>query len=137
MTRDYAEYECNCAVFFGGGAPLLCPVHEKPQREPQKRETVPTLPEFFAHLTDAQKMNFIAELYAVMSPEFKKQLLQALIPAGPGDAVDVKITSNNDMVRIDFAHPLNWMVLSREHALQLGFTLMSHAGADFQKVAGG
>jgi hypothetical protein len=93
--------------------------------------------ELFGNMTDPQRLEFIAEVIGMMAPEFKNEVIRQLagFNAGQGD-VQLKISSNAEMVRMDFGKPLAWFVLPKAHALQLGVVLIEHAEGRLEKSDG-
>ena len=93
-----------------------------------------TANEFFGNLTDAQKLELISTIVQSMSPEFRAEVLKELIRNGNVHEAELRVSSTEDLVRLDFGMPMAWFAIPKAHALRLGITLMEHAGAHVDQV---
>jgi len=96
--------------------------------------TTYTPKELFMSMSDPQKLEFIAGLIATMSPEFKDTVIAELGGALKDGDLDLRISSNEHAVRIDFARLVKWIALPKEHAIQLAMLLIEHSGAHLERV---
>jgi hypothetical protein len=89
---------------------------------------------FADNLNDEQKLGIIRELVKTMSPEFKNEVIKQLATDNADGECQITVSSNAELVRIDFGKPLAWFAIPKANALQLGASLMEHAGAVIQRV---
>ena len=50
-----------------------------------------------------------------------------------GGKLDIRLSSNEYAVRLDFERNVGWIALPKEHAIQLALLLLEHAGARLEK----
>lgn len=132
---DYAEYQCDCALYAPGGIPDLCPVHGVPQRALVIDDEIATPePHFFAHLSEEQKLKATCAMIDMLTQDQKDAILMQLAREQPQGNTHLQVNSNEKFVRLDFGRTLAWFVLPKPHALQLGIILMQHAGANVAQV---
>lgn len=88
-------------------------------------------------LDDTSKLRLIVELTKSLQPQFKQLVINELAESNSaaGEAV-ITISSNEQMVRVQFDKSLAWFVLPRANAVALGLQLMQHGGANIEAVPG-
>lgn len=103
--------------------------------EENEKQQTPSIGEFFRSLTDPQKLEFIAQMFAGVSPDFLQTVINNIArdQAKAGGEVQLSISSDAKHVRLDFGRALAWFILTKEHAVQLGMLLLQHAGAEINK----
>lgn len=95
---------------------------------------VDEIPQFYSTMPDEDKLKFVVAIVRSMSPEYKQLVIHEIAGSGAAEETQVQVSSSENMVKIEFGHAMKWFVLPKEHALQLGASLMQHAGAVIQRV---
>lgn len=139
---DYAEYECGCHLYSPGGIPDLCPTHGRDKAPaPSPREVRwqdpdenMTRGEYFATLTQEQKLELCCSIIDLLTTDQKAQVLFTLAQEQPQTDTQLEVNSNDQFVRISFGKPLAWFVMPKAHARQLGQLLLQHGGATVHQV---
>jgi hypothetical protein len=90
--------------------------------------------ESWAKFTDVEKLEYICDLIKTLQPEFKAVVIKVLAEQNTAGETQVIVTSNEQLVRMDFGRPLAWFAIPKAHAMQLGITLMTHAGAQLEML---
>jgi hypothetical protein len=76
-----------------------------------------------------ERFERIIALIRELSPEFRAEVLRQLAEyPSPASSTEIRVSSAGDNVRIDFARPLAWWIMSRESARLLAVTLLEHSG---------
>jgi hypothetical protein len=88
----------------------------------------------YTNIPDEDKVTMIRELVKGMAPEFKQLLINEIASGNVAGETQVNVSSNAELVRIEFGQALKWFAIPKAHALQLGASLMEHAGARLQRV---
>lgn len=103
----------------------------------EQNDKEPTLQQFFLDMTDLQKLDFIGQLAAVMSPEFRQTVINELAreTAANGGEITINVSGDDKTVRIDFGKALAWCTMPKAHAVQLAMNLLQAAGAQVQPAA--
>jgi len=50
-------------------------------------------------------------------------------PVDGGGKLDIRLSSNEHAVRLDFERNVGWIALPKEHAIRLALLILEHAGA--------
>lgn len=87
----------------------------------------------YSPMTEEQRLGLVCELIKTLSQESKDKAIVELASNVTGET-QVTVTSNDEIVCINFGRPLAWFAVPKAHALQLGVSLMEHAGARLEKV---
>ena len=90
--------------------------------------------EQFSPMTDEQRFGLVCELFKTLSPEFKDAVLKELLAENSTGETQLQVSSNDQVVKLDFGKPLAWFAIPKAHALQLGVLLMQHAGATLEQI---
>jgi hypothetical protein len=85
-------------------------------------------------LHDETKLRLVIELVKNMSQESKDQIVREIALNNSTGEAKITVTSNNEVVGINFSRPLAWLAIPKAHALQLGMSLMEHAGATVEQI---
>jgi anti-sigma factor RsiW len=88
----------------------------------------------YGPMTDDQKLQVIVEIAKTMSQEFKNRVVAELAEVNAAGETQVTVSSNEQIVCVNFGRPLAWFAIPKAHALQLGVSLMEHAGARLEQI---
>jgi hypothetical protein len=81
-------------------------------------------------MPDEHKLQLIREIIQTMAPEFKDALIAELDPVrGETETLEMHVTSNGQVVRVDLSKRVRWFALPSEHTIQFAMLLLEHAGA--------
>jgi len=91
--------------------------------------------------SDEAKLKLISELIAGMSSEFKAIVTRQLL-ADPDDPLEARpatlqmvITSNEEIVRIDFGKAVAWIGIPKPEAIKIALLILEHCGASIKPAA--
>ena len=87
----------------------------------------------YSPMTVDQRFGLVCELIKTLPQEFKNKVIAEIVENVTGET-QVTVTSNDELVSINFGRPLAWFCIPKAHALQLGVSIMEHAGARLEQV---
>jgi hypothetical protein len=86
-------------------------------------------------MTDLERLAEVRRLVAEMSEEFQAQVFADVtnMPQQEGN-LPMLIRHDDKVVFVHFGKTVSWFGLTKEHAIQFAFSLMTHAGARMERV---
>jgi hypothetical protein len=95
--------------------------------------------EEFNQLTEVEKLAHILELTKNVSAGIRAEVFKQLYGNDTPDQSDqgdleLEISNNGQIVRVDFGKPVRWIGLPNAHAVQFAIMLMEHAGAKLERA---